>query len=99
MVLKKSQNGPFVGRIRSKITKYLVAEFLKGATVQPCGRANFSRDCATFGFLIAKTQNFLPFYLFLVLLEILGCSAHFVCTKIFARNFDSAKKSTLIKSG
>ena len=27
-----------------------VAEFLKGATVRPYGRAKFVRDCARFGF-------------------------------------------------
>ena len=50
---------------RSHVTCHMShAEFLKGATVQPHGRAKFFGDRARFGFLNAKMHNLPLFYLF-----------------------------------
>ena len=45
------------------------AEFQKGATVRPYGRATFFRDCARFGFLNAKMDNLTLLYLFGVIFQ------------------------------
>ena len=72
--------------------RYTLAEFLKGATVRPRSRANFSRDCAWFG-LKPKMHNFPPFYLFWSTLSFFGgILAYFVCAKFVDRRFGCAKK-------
>ena len=75
----------------------LDTEFLKGSTVQPYGRATFSRDCARFCFLNAKMKNLSNFYPFLgtFFFNVLD---HFVCAKILGRNCGRANKLAFRKS-
>ena len=74
-------------------------EFLKGATVQPYGRAKFFRDCARFGFLNAKMHNRPLFNLFWVIFQKnLFVFGPFVCAKLLNRNIGCAKKIAFRKS-
>ena len=69
------------------------AEFLKGATMRPYGRAKFFRDFARFGFLNAKMHNLPLFYLFGSFINIFF--AHFVCAKLSNRYIGCGKKMLL----
>ena len=74
-------------------------QFIKSATVGPCGRAKFFRDCARSWFLNAKMHNFSPFFLFWVIFVLFwGCFPSFVCAKLSDTNCFCAKQLIFRKS-
>ena len=67
-------------------------EFLKAATMRPCGRAKIFRYCARFGFLNPILHNSPHFHHFWVIsLIFLGFLCPFTCAKFSNKKFGRAK--------
>ena len=66
--------------------------------MQTCGRANFSRVGARFGFLNAKMNNFPTFHLFLVLFVIFWVFWLILFAQIFLKEILVAQKNQLLES-